>query len=52
LKLNIGASHKIAGVCLQEEMKKLEKGRIYRHFETFEIIVLKHAEGSKVTAML
>lgn len=34
LKLNIGTSHNIAGGCLQEEMKKLEKGRIYRHFET------------------
>lgn len=34
LKLNTGTSHNIVGGCLQEEMKKLEKGRIYRHFET------------------
>jgi len=34
MKLNTGTSHNIAGGCLQEEMKKLEKGRLYRHFET------------------
>lgn len=34
LKLNIGTSHNSAGGCLHQEMKKLEKGRIYRHFET------------------
>ena len=34
LKLNIGTSHNIAGGCLQEEMKKLETGRIYRHSDT------------------
>lgn len=34
LKLNKGTSHNNAGGCLQEEMKKLENGRIYQHFET------------------
>jgi hypothetical protein len=29
VKLNIESSQNIAGGCLQEEMKKLEKRRIY-----------------------